>query len=105
VLEAAIAQVQGWREELATFEISHYLLDLSPMQTVKFEFTNAEQQLRTAVDTLNLLDIAYLILKSAAWRTESRGGHYRTDYPQTSPTWQVHTLVQGDRTFVSSAVD
>jgi L-aspartate oxidase len=97
VLESAIAQVNFWREELATFEISHYLLNLSPMQSVKFEFTNAEQQLRTVAETLNLLDITYLILKSAAWRTESRGGHYRIDYPHTSPSWQVHTMVQGDR--------
>jgi L-aspartate oxidase len=42
----------------------------------------------------NLLDVAELILKSAAFRTESRGGHYRSDYPETSPDWTVHTLVQ-----------
>ncbi|NEP54108.1 MAG: quinolinate synthase NadA [Moorea sp. SIO3C2] len=49
-------------------------------------------------------DVAYLILKSAAWRTESRGGHYRSDYPQTSDRvawpkafdWLFHTLIQGD---------
>ncbi|NEO67683.1 MAG: L-aspartate oxidase, partial [Moorea sp. SIO4G2] len=74
-----------------------YLLDLQPNQTVKFESPLAEQQLRTAAETFNLLDIAHLILKSAALRTESRGGHYRRDYYQTSPSWQVHTLVQGER--------
>jgi L-aspartate oxidase len=57
----------------------------------------AQQQLKTCAETLNLLDIAYLILKSSLFRTESRGGHYRTDYPDTSPNWQVHTLVKGDR--------
>jgi L-aspartate oxidase len=41
----------------------------------------------------NLLDVAELVLKSAAFRTESRGGHYRSDYPETSPDWTVHTLV------------
>jgi len=97
VLESALAQVNSWRSELAGLEVSQYLLDLLPNQTVKFESPLAEQQLRTAVETFNLLDIAHLILKSAALRTESRGGHYRSDYPQTSPSWQVHTLVQGDR--------
>ncbi|MGK7872699.1 MAG: L-aspartate oxidase [Xenococcaceae cyanobacterium] len=101
VLESAIAQVNSWREEFATFGVSQYLLNLSPTQMVKFDLPNAEEQLRTAAETLNLLDIAYLILKSAAFRTESRGGHYRTDYPQTSPSWQVHTLVQGDRWWTS----
>jgi L-aspartate oxidase len=42
----------------------------------------------------NLLDVAELLLKSAAFRTESRGGHYRSDYPETSTNWTVHTLVQ-----------
>ena len=46
------------------------------------------------VQVRNILDIAYLILKSAAYRTESRGGHYRLDYPESNPDWQVHTLVR-----------
>ncbi|NJM47243.1 MAG: L-aspartate oxidase [Alkalinema sp. RU_4_3] len=42
----------------------------------------------------NLLDVAELLLKSAAFRTESRGGHYRSDYPETATDWTVHTLIQ-----------
>lgn len=93
-LEEAIAQVKTWREELAACPISLYFLDLAPTERVRFEGTRAEEQVKIASETLNLLDIAYLILKSALFRTESRGGHYRTDYPDTFPQWQVHTLVQ-----------
>ena len=32
----------------------------------------------------NLITIGYLIVKSAAFRQESRGLHYTTDYPQKS---------------------
>jgi L-aspartate oxidase len=46
----------------------------------------------------NLLDVAELLLKSAAFRTESRGGHYRSDYPETVTDWTVHTLVQRSQT-------
>ncbi|MFB2977294.1 L-aspartate oxidase [Microseira sp. BLCC-F43] len=95
-LDVAIVQISAWRCELAAKEVTQYLLNLTPNQTVQLTSANAQQQLRTCAETLNLLDIAYLILKSAAWRTESRGGHYRSDYPQTSPNWQVHTLVQGE---------
>lgn len=95
-LEAAIAQVSSWRCQLAALEVTQYLSNLTPNQTVQLTSAKAQQQLRTCAETLNLLDIAYLILKSAAWRTESRGGHYRSDYPQTSSDWQVHTLVQGE---------
>ena len=42
----------------------------------------------------NLYDIAWLILNSAALRTESRGGHFREDHPHTDPQWRVHTLVK-----------
>jgi len=95
-LEEAIAQVSDWRCELTALEVTQCLLQLTPNQTVQLTSAKAQQQLRTCAEALNLLDIAYLILKSAAWRMESRGGHYRSDYLQTSPDWQVHTLVRGE---------
>ena len=97
VLEEAIAAVSAWRFQLANLEISKYILHLSPNQKIQFESVTAEAQLKLATETLNLLDIGYLILKSAAFRTESRGGHYRTDFPDTSPSWQFHTVVEGER--------
>lgn len=96
-MKAAIAQVNRWRQELAQLSITRYLLNFSAPKSVKLALSSAEAQLRTCAETLNLLDIGYLILASAAFRTESRGGHYRTDYPQTDEEWQVHTLVQGER--------
>ncbi|HBE16470.1 MAG TPA: L-aspartate oxidase [Cyanobacteria bacterium UBA11149] len=96
ILEEAIVQVSHWRSQLANLEISKYILNLPPNQNIQFQSVAAQAQLKLATETLNLLDIGYLILKSAAFRTESRGGHYRTDYPETSETWQVHTVVEGD---------
>ncbi|NEP56172.1 MAG: L-aspartate oxidase [Symploca sp. SIO2G7] len=103
-LEDAIAQVSSWRCEVVALEVTQYLLNLTPNQTVQLTSAHAQRQLRTCAETLNLLDIAYLILKSAAWRTESRGGHYRSDYPQTSPDWQVHTLVKEESWYKSTAI-
>jgi len=96
-LEQAIAQVSVWQQEFNVLPLSQFLLKLTPMQTVSFNSAPIDQQLRLWGETRNLLDIAYLILKSAAFRTESRGGHYRLDYPQPSLEWQAHTLVQRDR--------
>ena len=96
-LESAIASVERWQRELTALSLSQFLFNLSPTQTIQLQQPEAESHLRVALETFNLLDIAKLILTSAAFRTESRGGHYRTDYPQTSPDWRVHTLVQGDR--------
>ena len=101
ILERAIAQVGFWREKLATLDVAKYLRDLKPNRAIQFPAPNAEKQLRIAAETLNLVDVSYLILKSAAWRTESRGGHYRHDYPQASSNWQFHTLIQSDRIYSS----
>jgi L-aspartate oxidase len=104
-LEPAIAQVTAWRAELAALKISEYVLNLSPTQGVTFSHVQAEQHLRACAQALNLLDIAYLILKSAAFRRESRGGHYRTDYPEPSAQWRVHTFVQGDHWWTAPLVE
>jgi len=93
-LEAAIAQVKHWRDEFNQLPFSQHLLALKPVQRVTLPFAEADLEVRTWAETQNLLDIAYLILKSSAFRTESRGGHYRLDYSRSDPSWQVHTLVQ-----------
>lgn len=94
---SAIAQVENWQQQFAALPLSQFLLNLPAAQPAGFSLLDAERQLRLWGETRNLLDVAYLILKSAAFRTESRGGHYRLDYPQPDPNWQVHTLVQKDK--------
>ncbi len=95
-LEKAIVQVQLWQEEFAQLSISQALINLNPLETIQFA-ADADTPLKAWGELYNLLDVADLILKSAQFRTESRGGHYRSDYPQSSADWQVHTVVQGDR--------
>ena len=36
---------------------------------------------------------AEMIVRSALLRRESRGAHYREDYPETDPSWLKHTRV------------
>lgn len=40
----------------------------------------------------HLLDISMVIAQCALARKESRGGHYREDYPQRDPAFHYHTL-------------
>ena len=104
-MDLAIATVESWRQDFATLPVSQFLLSLSPAQPAHFNLPNVESQVRLWAETRNLLDIAYLILKSAAFRTESRGGHYRLDYPQSDPSWQVHTVVQKHNWWKSAVLD
>ncbi|MFM2063242.1 MAG: hypothetical protein RLZZ507_2912 [Cyanobacteriota bacterium] len=96
-LENAIATIVSWQQDFANLPLSRFLQGLPPTAPAIFNLPNIDQQLRLWAETRNLLDVAYLILKSAAFRTESRGGHYRLDYPQPNPDWQVHTIVQNHR--------
>ena len=97
VMERAIATVTKWRSQMHELTLYRYVAELSSNQ--QFELSNpaAESQLKLYAETLNLLDIGYLILKSAAFRTESRGGHYRQDYPHTEADWQKHTVITGEQ--------
>lgn len=93
-LEEAIGQVNRWQAEFAALPLSQYLLDAIPGQSASFPAIDAHELLLQWSETRSLLDVAYLILTSAAFRTESRGGHYRLDYPQSEPDWEAHTIVQ-----------
>ncbi len=95
-LDLAISQVKLWQTEFDALALSKLITQLFPPQTQILPTAMLEQDLRNWGETRNLLDIGLLILTGAAMRTESRGGHYRTDFPARDPDWQVHTLVCGD---------
>lgn len=45
----------------------------------------------------NILTVARLVVESALMREESRGAHYRSDFPQPRPEWLAHIVWQKDR--------
>jgi len=48
----------------------------------------AEMELR------NMLLVGQLICEAALMRTESRGAHYREDYPAASERWVKHIILR-----------
>jgi succinate dehydrogenase / fumarate reductase flavoprotein subunit len=51
--------------------------------------------LSDAIETEHVLDLAEVIIVGAIARTESRGAHFRTDYPKRDDAhWMKHTLAQ-----------
>ncbi|MGF1460977.1 MAG: L-aspartate oxidase [Leptolyngbyaceae cyanobacterium] len=87
-------QIARLRSQFDALLISQALVDTLRQPVATCDMPLASLRLWTEVR--NLLDLAYLILRSAAFREESRGGHYRADFHQTPPHWQVHSLVVGD---------
>ena len=50
--------------------------------------TRADYELR------NIHQVAFLIAQAAFAREESRGGHFRVDFPHKSPAFEKHSLLQ-----------
>jgi L-aspartate oxidase len=53
--------------------------------------------LRLQQELRQRLVLAELLVEAAAFRQESRGGHFRTDAPAPQPFWRRHTLQRRDR--------
>ena len=50
--------------------------------------TSYDNDLLDALEVIKMLDVAELVAKSALLRRESRGAHYREDYPETKSEWK-----------------
>ncbi|KPQ33644.1 MAG: L-aspartate oxidase NadB [Phormidesmis priestleyi Ana] len=94
-MEVALCQVQQWQAEFDALSLSQ-ALRLKPGETVQLPESVTGDQVRLWGEVENLLAIAALILKCANFRTESRGGHYRSDYPTPDDQWLGHTVLEGD---------
>ncbi len=71
------------------------LRDKDSLQRALNEF---EQILSSNLSTSsrNFVTLAKLVATSALWREESRGGHYRNDFPERDEKFRVHSIQQKD---------
>ena len=82
---------EGLQETLAELQ------DL--MESLGRVLTNPEVVDVATVETVNMLNVALMITQSALARTESRGAHYRADFPTQDDTeWQQRILITRDNT-------
>ncbi len=61
---------------------------------ISFQFFNVNNFTKDEIERINMLTIGWIIATSAIKRTESRGGHYRIDYPQRNDVnWQRKQVI------------
>ncbi len=75
-LQEALAEVEDWARGVATVPSAS----------------------RQEAETANMVTIARLALEAALARTESRGAHYRRDFPEPDEAWRRHLTFRLDPT-------
>ncbi len=80
-MEEGLKKIRELRER----SMNMYVADKSSVYNLDLIYT---------LETFNMVQVAEVIALSALNRTESRGAHYRTDYPERDDeNWLKHTLV------------
>ena len=110
IMNPALAQVNQWNDRWQNLPFNQFLRERSAGATIQLNLDelnpnevkgenalNQTTAIRAWLEVGNLLEVSKLILKSALFREESRGGHYRLDFPETQDSWQIHTLVKNEK--------
>ena len=80
-MKEALAGVRRLREE----ELPRVQAAFTPPYALEWQ---------DALEVANMLDVAEAVVSAALLREESRGHHFRTDYPEPLDEWLQHTIVR-----------
>jgi L-aspartate oxidase len=94
-LESGISTAVKKRVKRVMWERVGILRDKDSLKRALKEF---EQILSSNLSTssCNFVTLAKLVATSALWREESRGGHFRNDFPDRDEKFRVHSIQQKD---------
>ncbi|HMJ07804.1 MAG TPA: FAD-binding protein, partial [Pyrinomonadaceae bacterium] len=67
------------------------LRDKASLQRALVEFDQIGES-RLSTSSRNFVTLAKLVTTAALWREESRGGHFRSDFPERREEWRVHSV-------------
>ena len=57
---------------------------------------------RLSPSSRSFVSLGSLVATAALWREESRGGHFRTDFPESIEKWKVHSVQRVGETIAST---
>ena len=91
-LESGISTAVKKRVKRVMWERVGILRERDSLQRALREFEQISSARLTA-SSRNFVTLAKLIAAAALWREESRGGHFRTDFPNRDDEhWQLHSI-------------
>ncbi len=89
--QSAIATAVKKRVKRVMWERVGILRDRDSLQRALREFDQITRS-NLSTSSANFVTLATLVATAALWREESRGGHFRTDYPVQHDEWRVHSI-------------
>ncbi|HLA95055.1 MAG TPA: L-aspartate oxidase, partial [Pyrinomonadaceae bacterium] len=89
--QPAIATAVKKRVKRVMWERVGILRDKQSLQRAIEEFEQIERS-NLSTSSRNFVTLAKLVTSAALWREESRGGHFRTDFPEQHEEWKVHSI-------------
>ncbi|MGI8468785.1 MAG: L-aspartate oxidase [Pyrinomonadaceae bacterium] len=89
--ESGISTAVKKRVKRVMWERVGILRDAESLRKALNEFGQIEKS-NLNVSSRNFVALAKLIATAALWRDESRGAHFRTDFPETLEKWRVHSI-------------
>ena len=99
-IAVAMLEQSGWqvtavtngREVLEELEHESYDLVLMDIHMPEMDGVEATRMIRNTLDNMNQYVPIIAMTAAALQRQESRGVHYRTDYPHTDPKLDTHHI-------------
>ncbi len=92
--------LQKTQDDMAQLQKNDLLNNLEKIkldQTIKFSERN-RRALNLLLDLKNRQITTITLLNACLFREESRGGHYRVDFPEKDKNWECHTRQKLDQT-------
>lgn len=89
--EAGLATAVKKRVKRVMWERVGILRDQESLKRALAEFGQIEKA-RLGVQSRNFVTLAKLVATAALWREESRGGHFRNDFPDRDEKFRVHSI-------------
>jgi L-aspartate oxidase len=84
VMEMFVGPIRTGAGLLKAIEFFEEMEDLGKNPSVKWD----------EMEVCNMLQVAQLITEAALMRTESRGGHFRQDFPNSLKRWRKHIILK-----------
>jgi fumarate reductase (CoM/CoB) subunit A len=78
-LNEALAELQKMQKDLENLDVGNQ--------------RQYNTDLVTALEVINMVELCILIVKSAILRRESRGAHYRSDFPESKNEWKKSIII------------